>query len=143
MTLTLTVPATLFPAISFLLLSYTNRYLALANLIRNLLAEWRTTSDERLVTQIGVLRRRISLIKAMQTFAVLSMLCAVVSILALWAEQEHVGGALFAAACAGLAVSLIVALFEINLSTDALNVQLQQIESLEEERSSRRRLSAR
>jgi hypothetical protein len=139
MTLTLTVPATLFPAISFLLLSYTNRYLALANLIRNLLAEWRTTSDERLVTQIGVLRRRISLIKAMQTFAVLSMLCAVVSILALWAEQEHVGGALFAAACAGLAVSLIVALFEINLSTDALNVQLQQIESLEEERSSRRR----
>jgi hypothetical protein len=143
MTLTLTVPATLFPAISFLLLSYTNRYLALANLIRNLLAEWRTTSDERLVTQIGVLRRRITLIKAMQTFAVLSMLCAVVSILALWAEQEHVGGALFAAACAGLAVSLIVALFEINLSTDALNVQLQQIESLEEERSSRRRSAAR
>ncbi len=143
MNLTLTVPATLFPAISFLLLSYTNRYLALANLIRNLLAEWRTTSDERLVTQIGVLRRRITLIKAMQTFAVLSMLCAVVSILALWAKQEHVGGALFAAACAGLAVSLIVALFEINLSTDALNVQLEQIESLEEERSGRRRSSAR
>lgn len=143
MTLTLTVPATLFPAISFLLLSYTNRYLALANLIRNLLAEWRTTSDERLVTQIGVLRRRITLIKAMQTFAVLSMLFAVTSILALWATQEHVGGALFAGACMGLVVSLIVALFEINLSTDALNVQLEQVESLEEERSGRRRSSAR
>ncbi len=143
MTLTLTVPATLFPAISFLLLSYTNRYLALANLIRNLLAEWRTTSDERLVTQIGVLRRRITLIKAMQTFAVLSMLLAVVSILSLWANQEHLGGALFAGACGGLVVSLVVALFEINLSTDALNVQLGQIESLEEERSSRRKSSAR
>ena len=80
MTLTLTVPATLFPAISFLLLSYTNRYLALASLIRNLLAEWKTTSDARLVAQIAVLRRRITLIKFMQTFAVVSMLCAVVSI---------------------------------------------------------------
>jgi Protein of unknown function (DUF2721) len=143
MTLTLTVPATLFPAISFLLLPYTNRYLALANLIRNLLAEWQTTSDERLVAQISVLRRRLSLIKAMQTFAVISMLCAVMSILALWAKQEHVGGTLFAAACVGLAVSLVVALFEINLSTDALNVQLEQIASLEAERSGRRRSSAR
>ena len=138
MTLTLTVPAALFPAISFLLLSYTNRYLALANLIRNLLAEWKTTSDDRLVAQIAVLRRRITLIKFMQTFAVGSMLCAVVSILSLWGEQSHLGGALFAAACVSLAVSLIVALFEINLSTEALNLQLELIESMEKTRSSLR-----
>lgn len=138
MTLTLTVPATLFPAISFLLLSYTNRYLALANLIRNLLAEWKTTSDARLVAQIAVLRRRITLIKFMQTFAVVSMLCAVFSILALWAEVSHAGGALFAAACAALGVSLLVALFEINLSTEALNVQLEQLEELEHGRSATR-----
>ena len=138
MTLTLTVPATLFPAISFLLLSYTNRYLALANLIRNLLAEWRTTSDARLVAQIAVLRRRITLIKFMQTFAVVSMLCAVVSILALWAEQSHVGGALFAAACGALSLSLLVALFEINLSTEALNLQLELLESLEQIRAASR-----
>lgn len=138
MTLTLTVPATLFPAISFLLLSYTNRYLALANLIRNLLAEWRTTSDARLVAQIAVLRRRITLIKFMQTFAVVSMLCAVVSILALWAEQSHVGGALFAAACGALSLSLLVALFEINLSTEALNLQLELLESLEQSRAASR-----
>ena len=138
MTLTLTVPATLFPAISFLLLSYTNRYLALANLIRNLLAEWRTTSDARLVAQIAVLRRRITLIKFMQTFAVVSMLCAVVSILALWAEQSHVGGALFAAACGALSLSLLVALCEINLSTEALNLQLELLESLEQSRAASR-----
>ena len=138
MTLTLTVPATLFPAISFLLLSYTNRYLALASLIRNLLAEWKTTSDARLVAQIAVLRRRITLIKFMQTFAVVSMLCAVVSILALWAEQSHVGGALFAAACGALSLSLLVALFEINLSTEALNLQLELLESLEQSRAASR-----
>ena len=138
MTLTLTVPATLFPAISFLLLSYTNRYLALASLIRNLLAEWKTTSDARLVAQIAVLRRRITLIKFMQTFAVVSMLCAVVSILALWGEQSHVGGALFAAACGALSLSLLVALFEINLSTEALNLQLELLESLEQSRAASR-----
>ncbi len=138
MILTLTVPAALFPAISFLLLSYTNRYLALASLIRRLLAEWRTTSDARLVAQIAILRRRISLIKFMQTFAVVSMLCAVVSILALWAKQSHVGGALFVAACAALMVSLLVALFEINLSTKALNLQLELLESLEQGRAASR-----
>lgn len=138
MTLTLTVPAALFPAISFLLLSYTNRYLALANLIRNLLAEWKTTSDARLVAQIAVLRRRITLIKFMQTFAVVSMLCSVLSILALWGELSHGGGALFAAACVALGVSLLVALFEINLSTEALNLQLEQLEELEQGRAAKR-----
>ena len=138
MTLTLTVPAALFPAISFLLLSYTNRYLALANLIRSLLAEWKTTSDARLVAQIAVLRRRITLIKFMQSFSVVSMLCAVMSILALWGEQGHIGGVLFAAACGALVVSLVVALLEINLSTAALNLQLKLLESLEKTRAGTR-----
>lgn len=135
MNLTLTVPAALFPAISFLLLPYTNRYLALANLIRNLLAEWQSSSDARLVAQIAVLRRRITLIKFMQTFAVLSMLLAVLSILTLWGEQEHVGGALFGGACASLCVSLCVALREIYLSTDALNLQLEHLEDMEQDRA--------
>ena len=36
MELTLTTPALLFPAISLLLLAYTNRYLTIAGLIRDL-----------------------------------------------------------------------------------------------------------
>ena len=35
MNITLTTPAMLFPAISLLLLAYTNRFLALASIIRN------------------------------------------------------------------------------------------------------------
>jgi hypothetical protein len=66
------------------------------------------------------------------------MLCAVMSILALWGEQGHLGGALFAAACASLAVSLVVALLEINLSTAALNLQLELLESLEKTRAGSR-----
>jgi hypothetical protein len=127
-TLQLTVPGTLFPAISFLLLTYTNRYLALSGLIRNLLTEWRSTSDARLVAQISVLRRRIALIKLMQALAVASMLLAVVSIMALWQEWSGVGGVFFAGACVALALSLVVSLREIYLSTHALNLQLELLE---------------
>ena len=40
MEITFNTPALLFPAISLLLLAYTNRYLALANLIRKLHDEY-------------------------------------------------------------------------------------------------------
>ncbi len=46
MEISLTTPAILFPAISLLMLAYTNRFLALANLIRSLLE---FTTQERFV----------------------------------------------------------------------------------------------
>ena len=42
--MTLTTPALLFPAISLLLLAYTNRFLTLAQLIRKLADEERSES---------------------------------------------------------------------------------------------------
>ena len=46
MDLQLTVPAVLFPAISLLYLSYNGRFLALAQLIRDLHAKWQEDGDE-------------------------------------------------------------------------------------------------
>lgn len=122
--LTLNIPALLFPAISFLLLPYTNRYLALASLIRGLLREWEETRNPRLLQQITVLHRRINIIRLMQTAAVAAMLLSILSMVAIYEKWAGWEGPLFVAALASMVVSLLLSLYEIQLSTGALNVQL-------------------
>jgi hypothetical protein len=129
MKIELNTPALLFPAISFLLLPYTNRYLALASLIRNLLKENIANPDARLVSQIRVLRRRIQLIRSMQTFAVLAMLCSMLSMLMIFEKQPDAGHILFFLALVMMIASLAISVWEIQLSTHALNLQLELLES--------------
>jgi hypothetical protein len=128
MKLELNTPGLLFPAISFLLLPYTNRYLTLANLLRNLQRQWATEQDKRYLAQIRVLRRRVNLIRWMTSFVVLAMLCNVVCILAVFEGWDAIARPLFIAAMLSLVVSLAISLFEIQLSTDALNLQLGMID---------------
>lgn len=45
--LTLTTPALLFPTVSLVLLAYTNRFLAVAALIRKLAAEYQTKKRQK------------------------------------------------------------------------------------------------
>ena len=59
MDLSLTTPALLFPAISLLLLAYTNRFLTLANLIRDLHARYTANPDQILLWQLRSLRYRV------------------------------------------------------------------------------------
>lgn len=129
MRIELNTPALLFPAISFLLLPYTNRYLALASLIRNLLAQNLASPDHRLVSQIRVLRRRITLIRLMQSFAVAAMLASMLCMLMIFQGWHDAGHALFFIALVMMVISLAISLWEIQLSTHALNVQLELLES--------------
>lgn len=132
MKLELNTPGLLFPAISFLLLPYTNRYLTLANLLRNLQRQWAAEHDQRYLDQIRVLRRRVTLIRWMTTFVVTAMLCNVVCILAVFEGWDTVARPLFIAAMLSLVLSLSISLFEIQLSTHALNMQLGMIVGSEE-----------
>jgi len=49
MEITLTTPALLFPAISLLLLAYTNRFLAIAALIRALHSQYRDEPQAHII----------------------------------------------------------------------------------------------
>ena len=51
MTITLTTPAFLFPAVTFLLIAYTNRFLALGNRIRLLHDRYLETSNDSFIDQ--------------------------------------------------------------------------------------------
>lgn len=135
--LTLTTPALLFPAISLLLLAYTNRFLVLAQLIRKLAQEERDEHLETNTRQILLLRRRISLTKRMQLAGVFSFLLCTLSMFALFLSLELTGMVLFGVSLVTLSVSLIYSLWEIQISTNALNVQLKDVE--DQMRSSRPR----
>jgi hypothetical protein len=127
--LTLTTPALLFPAISLLLLAYTNRFLVLAQLIRQL-KQMDTEEDHALIArQIAMLRQRIVLTKRMQTYGVLSFLLCTISMFVLFLGVELVGAITFGISLILLSISLLYSLYEIVISTNAINVELESFEA--------------
>src|ERR1044071_5258123 len=124
MEINLTTPSLLFPAISLLLLAFTNRFLALAALIRTLNERYRATADEQIMEQLGNLRYRVTLIRYMQEFGVLSLLLCVACMFALFAGQVLAGKVLFGVSLVSMMASLGISIREIHVSINALDVQL-------------------
>ncbi len=132
MEITFNTPAILFPAITLLLLAYTNRFLALANLIRKLHDEYISGKKNNvLFEQIRNLKRRINYIRSMQAMGVFSFLCCVVSMFAIYKAWTKIAEYAFALSLLSLLVSLIISLVEIFLSTKALELELSDMEELE------------
>lgn len=127
MEMTLATPALLFPAISLLLLAYTNRFLAVASVIRHLHASLQT-HDEHLIEEIAVLRHRVSLIRAMQGVGVLSLFFCVLCMLMLFVGWLLAGKVIFGLALVLLLWSLGLSVWEIQLSGRALNLHLRDLE---------------
>jgi hypothetical protein len=127
--ITLTTPALLFPAVSLILLAYTNRFLGLASLIRNLHDRYQDSGDTKIPGQIANLRLRVALIRNMQALGVLCILLCVASMFTLFEGWVRVGRGLFAASLLALLGSLALSLREIQISVVALNLQLADMES--------------
>jgi hypothetical protein len=128
MDLGLTTPALLFPAISLLLLAYTNRFLTLANLIRELHKSYKTNPDQIILAQISNLRYRVVLIRNMQVYGIASFFLCVLCMFVLFAGQEMLGKLTFAVSLVALMVSLGISFREIQVSVDALNYRLSDLE---------------
>lgn len=131
MELTIQTPALLFPAVSFLLLAYTNKFLAIANLIRKLLSDYEKNNLRSTVVQIHSLRRRLMLIRWMQVFAVGSILTCVVTMFFIYQGWQVWAAILFALSLLLLIVSLVLSLMEVFLSAGALRVLLKELEEKE------------
>jgi len=128
MEITLTTPALLFPAISLLLLAYTNRFMALANLIRSLKARYANTHSHVVYGQIENLRTRLFLIRNMQALGISSMFGCVFCMFILFAGYITVGKYLFGFSLLLLLASLALALREIQISVNALILELNDLE---------------
>ena len=126
MKIDIATPAMLFPAISLLLLAYTNRFLTLATIIRNFSQE---EADDNTQAQIKNLRLRIQLIKRMQIAGVGRFFLCVVSMLAIYLTYQQVGNWVFAASLVSLLYSLWMSVREILISVEALDVHLDGIKN--------------
>ena len=128
MEINLTTPALLFPAISLLMLAYTNRFLTLATIIRNLYDRYGSVPSDNLVKQIANLRYRIYRIRNMQIFGVLSLLFCVISMFALFAGWISGGQWTFGLALILMMMSMATSLRELQISVGALDLLLADME---------------
>lgn len=128
MEINLNSPALLFPAISLLLLAYTNRFLALASLIRTLHNTYKTQPDALLLAQIANLRHRVVLIRNMQWAGVFSILLCVFCMFLLFEGWVGAAKIIFAVSLFSLMASLIMSLREIQISMHSLSLLLSDIE---------------
>jgi len=128
MEITLTTPALLFPALSLLLLAYTNRFLGIANLIRSLKDRYAASPSPRIYGQIRNLRERLILIRNMQAFGSLSMFGCVLCMFLLFAGYMETGKYVFAFSLLLMLVSLGLAIREIQISVKALELELNDLQ---------------
>ena len=137
MELQLSTPALLFSAITLLMLAYTNRFLAIATLIRGLHKNYLKAPDQEIIVeQIHNLRRRLTLIKNMQLFGVFSFLGCVVCMFLLFQGYTDIANWVFMVSMGTLLISLGISLVEIQISTKALNLELSDMEGVFQNRKS-------
>ena len=124
MTLSITDPAFLFPGISLLFLAFTNRYLSLATIVRQLNHLVDEHKDPNRQLQIKNLYLRISLIKYMQAFGIIAFLCCLLSMLFLILLEQLLGEIFFIASLVFMFVSLVLSLIEVLKSGQTLKIEL-------------------
>jgi len=130
MDITITTPALLFPAISVLFLAYANRYLAIVKRTRELHSLYNKTQSYFLKKQVDSLRRRIKLIIAMQLFSVMGIISCVLTMGLVFIEQQQYATYAFGTGMLLIVLSLLVSMWELLISTHALNIELQNIEGI-------------
>jgi hypothetical protein len=128
MELTLTTPALLFPTVSLVLLAYTNRFLAVAALIRKLAAQYQDKKDKNLAEQIKSLRIRVRLIRDMQMLSIFALFLSVLCMFFIFDGDLVVAKYVFGASLVSLLISLAMSLREIQISTQALSIQLRDMD---------------
>ena len=128
MDFTLTTPALLFPAISLLLLAYTQRFLHLAALMRELHARYKADPDAKVKGQILNLRYRLNIIRDEQVFGVGCFFLCALSMFLLFINQMLAAKWVFGIGLLSLLISLALSLREVQVSIEALRLQVEDLD---------------
>lgn len=135
MDISINTPAILFPAISLIMLAYTNRFLALSNRVRSLHDVYKKGEENQKIIhgQIKNLRYRLNIIKNMQALGIASFLGCIACMFLIYFDEPKAANIAFALSLILFAASLFLSLIEIFRSTKALELELSDMEGLEEE----------
>ena len=129
MELTLSTPALLFSTVSLLMIAFTNRFLAIATLIRDLHKQFQQNPDQVVVDQIRNLHTRLRLIRTIQALAVLSLLLSAICMLVLLQDEMAIARVLFMGALVLQILALAISVLEISISIKALQIELNDMEN--------------
>ena len=125
MELTLTTPSLLFPAISLLLLAYTNRYLSVAEVIRMIRRDHDSGFKRTaMVKQVELLDKRLDIIRNMQTVGTASLALASLTMLLIYIDQQTLARGAFGASIVLLIISMMMSLHETMLSNEAIGYEI-------------------
>ena len=133
MDITINTPALLFPAISLIMLAYTNRFLALASRVRSLHDKYKTDGKQEIIHgQIKSMKYRLRLIKNMQFLGVASFLFCIFCMYTIYINEMGWARVSFALGILSFAMSLVLSLVEIIQSTKAIELELSDMQGLED-----------
>lgn len=129
-------PSLLFSTISLILLAYTNRFVAIANVIRELKKSYENNRKEIILKEIENLKFRIQLMKLMQLFGVKSLFLSVLTILLLFINfslyeiinLKILTNIIFNISLLCLLISLGISIIEIFISNKALKIHLSDLQ---------------
>tara|TARA_B100001057_G_scaffold245235_1_gene245539 strand:+ start:179 stop:592 length:414 start_codon:yes stop_codon:yes gene_type:complete len=131
------LPAALFPAIPLMMISFGNRYMSMASLIRKIhdevILKKLTRKDKatnRYLKQIALLRKRLVLNRATSTLAAISFIANLVAMYFVYIDNMMLFALTFLASLIAFGISLILYIIELQLSTTALDTHLQDLEDL-------------
>ena len=129
MDFTFSTPAVVFSATSLLMLAYTNRFLTLSELTRNLYNRYKDSNgkDNSAKGQIDNLKLRLKIIRWMQIFGAVPFSLSVVSMLAMVFINDTVSLSIFIISLFCLLISLALLVYELQISVRALTIQLNEM----------------
>ena len=113
------------------MLAFTNRFLALAQVVRNLHALYKEKPSEIIYGQIQNLRLRLHLIRTMQIAGIASLLLCVLCMFLIYIKLMLLAEILFGIGMVLLIISLALSIWEIQISVKALDLHLSDVEDLE------------
>ncbi|MCC7520117.1 MAG: DUF2721 domain-containing protein [Flavobacteriaceae bacterium] len=126
-------PALLFSATSLILLAFTNRFLTIAQIVRGLKQSYHHTKTKSILLELKNLNLRLSLIRAMQLFGVMSLFLSVFAMLFIFLQLQFLGVLLFGISLFSLMISLGISFWEITISIHALRLHLSDLNELIDE----------
>jgi len=124
MNLSIETPALLFSATTLILLAYTNRFLTIAQLIRELKKTYNKEENKSILLEIKNLNLRLTLIRYMQLMGVLCLFLSVMAMMVLFLGHQTPAIYLFGASILCLLLSLGISFWEISISVNALKLHL-------------------
>ena len=124
--LNISTPALVFPALSVLMLAYTNKFIAISKRIRSLHAEHIANPNRNIKNQIDILNKRITYIRNMQISALSGFSVNILSMLFIFLELNNFAIILFVIGIMLVFTSLIICILEIYTSSQVMSILLEE-----------------